>query len=79
MKNVNCGFRMRIFFIPQFSQHYILFKYNYTIPQLKEICKHYKLPRTGTKNKLMTYIYNFLLFSKHATIIQKICAWVSST
>jgi hypothetical protein len=59
------------FFIPRFSEHYMLFKYNYTIPQLKEICKHYKLPRSGSKTTLMTYIYNFLLFSKHATMIQK--------
>ena len=30
------------FFIPNESEHYLLFKHNYTIPQLKLICKHGK-------------------------------------
>jgi len=59
------------FFIPTWNEYYMLFKYNYTIPQLKNICKHYKLSRTGSKKKLITIIYNYLETSNKAIIIQK--------
>lgn len=59
------------FFIPRISEHYLLFKNNYTLPQLKQICKHYKLPRTGNKKTLITIIYNFLYYSEAAIKIQK--------
>jgi len=59
------------FFIPEYNEYYLLFKYNYTLSQLKQICKHYKLSRTGNKDKLVTYIYNFLVLSCNAITIQK--------
>lgn len=59
------------FFIPTISEDYLLFKYNYTVSQLKQICKHYKLPRTGSKDKLITLIYNYFILSNNAIIIQK--------
>lgn len=59
------------FFIPQIGEHHLLFKNNYNLTQLKEICKFYKLPRTGNKNKLMTMVYNYLYYSKYAVILQK--------
>lgn len=59
------------FFIPNESEYYMLFKYNYTVPQLKQICKHYKLPRTGSKKTLLTYIYNYLELSFKTIQIQK--------
>lgn len=59
------------FFIPKISEFYILFKFNYTIPQLKSICKHYKLPRTGGKSILTMHVYNYLYYSHNATKIQK--------
>ena len=59
------------FFIPRFTEYYLLFKNNYTLPQLKQICKHYKLPRTGNKKTLITIIYNFLYYSEAAIKIQK--------
>lgn len=59
------------FFIPTENEHYLLFKYNYTVSQLKQICKKYKLPRTGSKTILMTYIYNYLNLSSKAIQIQK--------
>jgi hypothetical protein len=59
------------FFIPQVGEYHLLFKNNYTLSQLKEICKFYKLNRTGNKNKLMTMVYNYLYYSKYATVIQK--------
>ena len=59
------------FFVPKENEYYILFKYNYTVPQLKSMCKKYKLPRTGGKNILTMYIYNYLFHSYHATKLQK--------
>lgn len=59
------------FFIPRISEHYLLFKHNYTLPQLKKICKNYKLPRTGNKKTLLTVIYNYLKYSESAVKIQK--------
>lgn len=68
-----CKVRMKDddFHIPAFHEHYLLFKYNYTVPQLKEICKKYKIPRSGNKNTLLKYIYNFLYFSNHSVTLQK--------
>ena len=60
------------FFIPTYDEYYLLFKYNYTIPQLKQICKKYKLPRSGSKKILMRNIYNFLELSCSAIKIQKL-------
>ena len=59
------------FFVPRISEHYLLFKNNYTMPQLKQICKHYKLARSGNKKTLITIIYNFLYYSEAAIKIQK--------
>jgi hypothetical protein len=61
------------FHIPDFHEHYLLFKYNYTVSQLKEICKAYKIPRSGNKTTLMKYIYNYLYYSHHSVTLQK-CA-----
>jgi len=59
------------FHIPNFNEYYLLFKYNFTVPQLKQICKFYKIPRTGSKNTLMKYIYNYLFYSHQTVKLQK--------
>ncbi len=59
------------FFIPKINEHYFLFKNNYTVSQLKQICKHYKLPRSGSKDQLIKIIYNYLYFSNAVVKIQK--------
>lgn len=59
------------FFIPSYSEYYMLFKYNYTVPQMKSICRHYKLPRTGSKKVLEKILYNYLFYSHQAIKIQK--------
>lgn len=59
------------FYVPNFSEHYLLFKYNYNVSQLKNICRKYKLPRSGSKSKLFVQIYNYLYYSYYATKIQK--------
>ena len=45
---------------------------NYKVSQLKEICKFYKLKKSGNKNELLTEIYNYLKYSLYAIKIQKI-------
>jgi hypothetical protein len=45
---------------------------NYKVSQLKEICKFYKLKKSGNKNELITEIYNHLKYSLYAIKIQKI-------
>jgi hypothetical protein len=45
---------------------------NYKVSQLKEICKFYKLKKSGNKNELITEIYNHLKYSLYAIKIQRI-------
>ena len=58
------------FFVPKFEEHYLLLKNNYTIKQLKVICKKYNLPCTGNKLKLTTQVYNYLKFSNNIITLQ---------
>lgn len=49
-----------------------IFKHtNYTVPNLKAICKHYKLKVSGTKPELIERIHNFLYNSYYSIKIQK--------
>lgn len=59
------------FKIPDFDGYNEFVEVNYYIPQLKAICKHYSLKQNGNKNELMTRVYNFLYYSKSASIIQR--------
>jgi len=59
------------FEIPKYDEYDSLNKYNYKIPQLKEICKHYKLKKSGNKTEIKKRIYDFLLNSKYVMLIQK--------
>lgn len=47
-------------------------KNKYSLPQLKAICKHYKLKVTGTKPVLFDRIFDYLWGSFHAIKIQKV-------
>lgn len=58
--------------IPTFDESETFLYTNYKVNQLKEICGHYKLKKTGNKDQLIYTIYNFLKFSLHANKIQKI-------
>ena len=44
----------------------------YKVCQLKEICKYYKLKKTGNKDELKTRLFDFLRFSLYVTAIQRI-------
>lgn len=58
------------FKILSFNDYEDIIKYNYNIKQLKQICKHYKIKKTGNKDELVFRVYNFLRFSKYAVKIQ---------
>ena len=58
--------------IPTINNYKVLIKYNYSIQQLKNFAKNYKLKIGGTKKELITRIYVFLQLSYYITKIQKI-------
>ena len=60
------------FEIPKFDEYEKLLKFNYRVPQLKDICKHYGQKKTGNKNELISRIFNYMKFSFHALQIQRI-------
>ena len=60
------------FFIPKAHEYTHSCEYNYNVSQLKQICKHYKLKVTGTKEILFEQIYNYLRLSNYCSKIQKV-------
>lgn len=58
--------------IPKFNECECFMKCNYTIPQMKEIAKFYKLKLSGNKCEIKSRIYNFLYLSKSAVLVQKL-------
>ena len=58
------------FFIPKPGEHENVLEMNYTLPMLKQICREYKLPRTGSKEILTTYVFNYLRLYEEAVKIQ---------
>ena len=60
------------FFIPSFHEYDLLISNNYKVPQLKKICKFYKLKSSGNKQVLINLIYKHLYFSNYIILIQKL-------
>ena len=60
------------FCIPTFEEYENLHIYDYKIAFLKDICKSYKLKRSGNKEELNSRIYNFLYHSFNIIKIQKL-------
>jgi hypothetical protein len=60
------------FFIVNPDDYEYLLRYNYKVPQLKEMCKHYKLKIIGNKQTLLNHLYNYLKLSTFAISIQKL-------
>lgn len=60
------------FFIPTFHEYDSIISNNYKVPQLKKICKFYKLKSSGNKQILIESIYKYLYKSKFVISIQKI-------
>ena len=51
-------------------EHVINFQYK--VSQLKQLCVHHKLRKTGNKEELINRIYNYLKYSLYAIKIQKV-------
>ena len=58
-----------LFQIPEPSDIDNILEKNYRVTQLKKICSHYKLPKSGNKNQIMTRIYYHLYLYR---IVKKI-------
>lgn len=59
------------FSIPTFDTLFYFDEYNYTLKQLKHICKHYTLKQTGNKNDLIDRILYYLKHYQSVVCIQK--------
>ena len=60
------------FTIPKYNEYGWLNDYNYTLNQLRSICRSYKLAISGNKQQLTERTYNYLRNSVFAIKIQKI-------
>lgn len=60
------------FIIPKIHEYTFLNEYNYTLPQLKQICIFYNIKQSGSKLDLYKRIYNYLLCSFFIQKIQKL-------
>ena len=63
--------RAESFVIPEVGEHLSLQTLNYNVQQLKTICKHYGLKRSGNKNELEKRVTTYLGDSRHANVIQR--------
>lgn len=57
--------------IPCNQTLYLFYQYNYSLPQLKTIIKHYNLKLSGTKTELVNRIKNYLLLEKYVLLLQR--------
>ncbi len=59
------------FKIPKYTDFEFLLHHDYRVTQLKDICKYYKLKKTGNKPELIKNIFNFLYLSDNIIPFQK--------
>jgi len=60
------------FSILKMNEYELLKTHQFKVNQLKDICAHYQLKKTGNKDELINKLYNFLKFSLYAIKIQKV-------
>lgn len=60
-----------LFEILKYNEYNRIVNNNYSIKQLKTLCKHYSLPSSGNKMSLSTLLYNYLKLINNVTTIQK--------
>ena len=60
------------FKVLNYEEYDNVIKYNYNVSQLKTICKHHKIKKTGNKDELIFRVYNFLYYSLFAVKIQSV-------
>lgn len=58
------------FEIPKFAEYNKLMVNNYSVSQLKSMCKKYSIKTSGNKDELSRRCYNFLYFTLHVIKIQ---------
>ena len=71
VKKSNIKINDNDFQIPNFSEYLNIIYYNYNLPQMKKICKHYGVKINGNKDEVKKRLYNYLFVSKIIVIIQK--------
>ncbi len=59
------------FEILKYNEYNRIVNNNYSIKQLKLLCKHYSLPSSGNKITLSTLLYNYLKLINNVILIQK--------
>jgi hypothetical protein len=60
------------FRVVRMNEYELVKRNKYKITQLKEMCKFYKLKRSGNKDELKVRIYDFLRYSLYVIKIQKV-------
>ena len=60
------------FTVPHLSEYSNVLEINYTIQQIKKICKEHKIKVSGKKDVMKTRVYNHMRCAYYITIIQKI-------
>ena len=58
--------------ILNFNEHAKLLNHKYSVPELKKMCRHYKIKLSGNKEELLKRLHEHLLKSSFAIKIQKI-------
>ena len=61
-----------VFSVPSIGDHAKLINSNYRVSQLRAICKHYGLKRSGNKNEITNRVTTFLKDSMYAQTIQRV-------
>lgn len=72
IKGKRCKVSITDFYILNFNEYDLILSKNYNVSQLKTICRYYKLKISGNKKELIKRVWNYLRYSKYASIIQKI-------
>lgn len=64
--------KMEDFEVLSYNEYGILLEKNFNVRQLKSMLKFYKQKTSGNKGELIFLLYNYLKYSNHAILIQKV-------
>lgn len=70
-KSKNKRISSQDFIVPKLKEYNKLLQHNYSVVQLKAICKHYKQTTTGKKADLIKRAFHFLRYSSNCVKIQQ--------
>lgn len=71
-KNNRIKINKNDFYILKYNEYDNLLKHDYSVEQIKKICKFYKIKISGNKDELYKRCYNFIYYSYYSIYIQKI-------